>query len=293
MVLPEFAAVSYRNLRNFNGVLAFFSALALFLFYLGTRSDDPTLPQYFDLGLVTTFFLLPVLLLNLVEGRSPAAIPVMVIYSALGFLAVSAGEHAFERMPLDSFRLGGMAFASVAALALLVGRERGLEASPAFTGQRLDQRVRVDKLVRLRLVYYPQAGNYAILKPAQLFATCVVVRDISRTGIGFYGFPDDMETIHKCFDENESVFLEIIYEKHAYLVAADCRWLKSDLAKGNCGFRFVSPQEAESMVTGFVGPGDQLLKSGSKPASQDSVFPRVFGAVLWSYSVFGFIALIL
>jgi hypothetical protein len=292
MVLPEFAAVSYRNLRNFNGVLAFFSALALFLFYLGTRSDNTALPQYYDLALVTTFFLLPVLLLNLVESRSPAAIPVMVNYSALGFLVVSTGNHAFEQMPLDIFQFGGMAFVTLSALALLVGRERGLEASPTFAGQRLDQRVRIDKLVRLRLIYYPQAGNYAILKPAQLFATCVVVRDISRTGIGIYGFPDDMETIHKCFDENESVFLEITYEKNAYLVAADCRWLKSDLAKGECGFRFVSPQEAESMVTGFVGPGDQLFKPGSNPASQDSVFPKVFGAVLWSYSVLGLIALI-
>ena len=282
MAIPEFAAVSYSNLRNFNGVLTFFSALALFLFYLATRADNSMLPQYFDLALVATFFLLPVLLLNLVEGRSPAAIPVMVIYSALGFLAVSTGEQAFERMPRDSFQLGAMAFATLSALALLVGRERGLEESPTFTGQRLDQRVRIDKLVRLRLVYHPQAGNYAVLRPVQLFATCVVVRDISRTGIGIYGFPDDMGKINSYFEENESVFLEIIYENQTYLVAADCRWLRSDQAKGECGFKFVSPQEAAAMVAGFVGPDDELGKSGTRSDSRESLFPKVFGAVLWS-----------
>ncbi len=290
-VLPELAAVSYSNLRTFNGVLTFFSALALFLFYLVTRTNDSELPHYFELVLVATFFLLPVLLLNLAQGRSPAAIPVMVIYSALGFLAVSAGEQAFEQMPRHSIQLGGMAFVALSALALLGWRERGLEASPTFTGQRLDQRVRIDKLVRLRLVYHAQAGNYAILKPAQLFATCVVVRDISRTGFGIYGFPDDIDKIQNCFEENDSVFLELVYGNHTYLVAADCRWLKSEQAKGECGFKFVSPQEAASMVTGFVG-ADDFSQSESKTAIRDSVFPKVFGAVLWSYSILGILALI-
>lgn len=266
------------------------------LVYLLATLSPPHISSPFAFVMTGTFGVLPFALQRTFLGRKVLTFPLFVVFITMGLMivlseSIPGTETAPSIASLSIFMLTG-----ALGGAYLFRREiiRSL-VRPGL--DRSEARIKVDALVRIRFcpdgsdprTYDPDSQNAHMLPVSH----CVVVRDISPSGVGIYGFPEDVTAISTAFSGHDVAILEVIYREESYFLPVDCRWWKGGPQKGECGLKF-SPSPAASKLY------DTLLVDAGKQGSfaleallTDRAALPMFSSLTWLFSLIGILILLI